>query len=67
MKVLTKEELKEIFANGTKPGAGGGSGNTNCGQEPDPITNPVAHQFWEDCVAGGKPTICPPGDEGTNP
>lgn len=57
---LSKEEMKLISAS---TGGTNNTGNTNCGQEPDPITHPDIHDYWRACMeSNGKPVICPPED-----
>lgn len=67
VKKLSKEEMKLITASGTVAGGSSNSGNTSCGTEPDPVTEPIVHEYWKDCMeSNGKPVICPPGDSPTN-
>ena len=65
VKKLTKEEMKLIFA---CTRGSNNSGNTNCGSEPDPVNEPVLHEYWRACMeSNGQPVICPPGDNTINP
>lgn len=65
IKKLSREEMELITASGATPPTGGGSsngGNMTCGEEPDPVTQPQAYEYWRSCTeSGGNPTICPPG------
>lgn len=64
VKKLSREEMKLIVASIL---GNHNSGNANCGTEPDPITEPVIHEYWRACnEANGSPVICPPGDSATN-
>lgn len=66
IKKLSKEEMKLITASGVVGGSNNG-GKTSCGSEPDPITEPVIHEYWRGCMeSNGTPVICPPGDNTTN-